>query len=219
MADSNRSAGKPGSLAALLPLIAVFGGLFVAWCLSVVWLRQMTVADGWAKQSLPLLLWLAAIALFVAWQRPREPATWTGLLPVDLRVILMTLVTFAAVFAWHAIRIAVGRPPSDLLFQLPPEILAWMLAGIFLNELLFHGILQTRLTELLGPKVAIAVTGVVVLLFRLPSFHVAGSLGVDPVMLSTILLLSLVAGVLRFASGSLWPAIAIQAAHALGTLL
>ncbi len=218
MAESNRSGREPFSLAALMPLATVFGGLFVAWCAAVVWLQQLPPEEGWVRQVVPLLLWAAAIALWIASQRPERPAAWLGLIPIDRRAILVTAVTFAAMFAWHAIRIAVGRPPSGLLTLLPPEIYGWMLAGILFNELLFRGVLQTRLSELLEPKFALPITAIVALLFRLPSFYLGGG-AIEPVTLYSIFLLSLLAGVLRFLAKSLWPAIALQAANALGSLL
>ncbi len=218
MAESNRSGREPFSLDALMPLALLIGGLFLVWCAAVVWLRQLPPEEGWVRQVVPLLLWAAAIALWIASQRPQRPAAWLGLIPIDRRVILVTAVTFAAMFGWHAIRIAVGRPPSGLLTLLPPEIYGWMLAGILFNEILFRGVLQTRLSELLEPKFALPITAIVAVLFRLPSFYL-GSGGIEPVMLYSIFLLSLLAGVLRLLAKSLWPALALQAANALGSLL
>ncbi|SHG85301.1 CAAX protease self-immunity [Kaistia soli DSM 19436] len=218
MTESNRSLPTPQPLAAALPLAGLFGGLFLVWVGSVFWLRQLPPSDGWARQIYPMLLWIGAIALWAVWQKPKLLA-WVGLLPVGQRALAITAATFIAIFGWHALRVALGRPPSGLLSQLPTEIYVFMLGGILLNEVLFHGILQTRLTELFGPKISIPLTAVVVLAFRLPSFFVAGTTGMEPVMLYSILLLSLLAGILRHVSGSLWPAIALQAGNALGTLL
>ncbi|HWJ74285.1 MAG TPA: CPBP family glutamic-type intramembrane protease [Kaistia sp.] len=218
MTESKRSLPTSPLLAAMLPLAALFGGLFLVWAGSAFWLRQLPASDGWARQIFPLLLWIGAIALWAVWQKPKL-LTFAGLLPIGHRALAITAATFIAIFGWHALRVAIGRPTSGLLSVLPVEIYVFMLGGILLNEVLFHGILQTRLTELFGPKFAIPLTAAVVLAFRMPSFFVAGSTGIEPVMLYSILLLSLLAGILRFVTGSLWPAIALQAGNALGTLL
>ena len=217
MADSNRTLTKP-DLAAFAPLALVVGGLFLVWCAAVVWLRPLPPQEAWVRQAVPLLLWAAAIAAWIATQRPPRPAAWLGLIPIGHRVILITAASFVLMFAWHWIRVTLGRMPGGLLQQLPPEIFGWMFAGILANELLFHGILQTRLTELLGPKFALPITAVAVVLFRLPAIYVSGAT-IEPVMLYSIFLLSLLAGFLRYLSKSLWPAIAVQAANALGSLL
>ncbi len=218
MAESIRSQKKP-VLADFVPLAVVIGGLFLAWCAAVVWLRQLPPEEGWVRQAFPLLLWAAAIALWIATQRPARPAAWLGLIPIGHRVIAVTAASFVVMFAWHWIRVALGRPPSGLLPLLPPEIFAWMFAGILANELLFHGVLQTRLSELLEPKFALPITAIVIVLFRLPTVYLGDAGSIQPVMLYSIFLLSLLAGVLRLLARSLWPAIALQAANALGTLL
>lgn len=210
--------GRP-PLAAALPLAALFGGLFLVWCLSVVWIRTLPPGDQWARQIWPILLWIGAIALYIVWQRPPQPARWLGLVPVDPPRIAIALAAFVGVFAWHAIRIQVGRPASGLLYQLPPEIHVWIVAGVVVNALLFHGVLQTRLTELAGSRLAIGVTGIAVTLFRVPSFFVGGGFGVEPGMLVIILFLALIAAILRDRSHSLWPAMALAAGNAFGTLL
>ena len=56
-------------------------------------------------------------------------------------------------------------------------------------------------------------------LFRVPSFFVGGGLGVEPGMLVIILFLALIAAILRDRSHSLWPAMALAAGNAFGTLL
>ncbi len=218
MAESNRPLPKP-VLADFAPLAVVIGGLFVVWCVTVMWLRQLPPEEGWVRQAFPLLLWAAAIAAWFATQRPPRPAAWLGFLPIGHRVIAWTAASFVLMFAWHWIRVALGRPPSGLLTLLPPEIFAWMFAGILANEVLFHGVLQTRLSELLEPKFALPITAIVMVLFRLPSVYLGAAGGIEPVMLYSIFLLSLLAGVLRLVSRSLWPAIALQAANALGSLL
>lgn len=218
MAESKSSTA--GGLAALLPLALLFAGLLVVWSLSVLWIRSTPLDDELARQTFPLLLWVAAIAAWIAWQRPSRPAQWIGLRPLGRTAILPAVAAFAAVFAWHAIRVALGRMPGGLLMQLPPVIYAWLLSGIFLNVVLFNGILQTRLTEIAGPKVSIPVTAFAVLLFRIPSFYVSGApLAPEPVMLMTIFLLALLGAMLRHMTRSLWPALALQLANALGLLL
>lgn len=218
MTESNRSLPTSPPLAAVLPLACLFGGLFLVWVGSTFWLRQLPPSDVWARQVYPLLLWIGAIALWAVWQKPKL-LTWAGVRPIGHRALAITAATFIAIFGWHALRIAVGRPPSGLLSQLPPEIYIFMIGGILLNEVLFRGVLQTRLTELFGPKVSIPLAAVIALAFRMPSFYVAGTTDIAPVVLYSILLLSLLAGILRHVSGSLWPAIALQAGNALGTLL
>ena len=141
-------------------------------------------------------------------------------MPLTRLAIGAAVAAFAVVLAWHAIRVGLSRQPGGILGEIPPVLYFWLAAGVFANELLFRGVVQPWLSEALGDTLAIVIAALFTVLFRLPSyFTTAVPVPIDPTTLFGIFLFGLLAGLLRYYTRSLWPAVALQWGNAFGSLL
>lgn len=216
----NPNTNPPADIAAAAPLAALLLGLLFVWTVSVFALRNIEMAEAWPRQVYPLLLWLAGVYGWVRWQKTPQPARWLGLLPLGLREIGLAVAAFAIVLGWNLIRVMLDHAPGGILAQLPPEIYLWIAAGVFMNELLFRGLVQTRLAELFGPAIAIPAAAVATVVFRIPSYFTSDvPIPFDPMALVNVFLIAILAGALRHFGRSLWPAVAVHWANSFGSLL
>ncbi|WP_430641345.1 CPBP family intramembrane glutamic endopeptidase [Afipia massiliensis] len=94
----------------------------------------------------------------------------------------------------------------------------WSLIGASVEELLFRGVIQTRLTARLASWLAILVTTVLFLAIHIPGWVIL-SVTVSASVVATVTLVGLICGVLRHRSGSLWPGVAAHWANNLGAML
>lgn len=96
-----------------------------------------------------------------------------------------------------------------------PDVLAWSFVGVFVEELLFRGAIQTRLAEDLSPVPAILMTTLLFLAIHIPGWIIL-SISIDGIKILSILIVGLICGIVRHWSKSLWPAVAIHWANNLG---
>ncbi|MBT1155530.1 CPBP family intramembrane metalloprotease [Aminobacter anthyllidis] len=94
----------------------------------------------------------------------------------------------------------------------------WIVVAAAVEELVFRGVIQTRLAERWGPALAIGVTSVAFLVIHFPGWVLLAAMP-DATTMASVFLIGLVCGWLRHRTGSLWPAIAAHAANNFGALL
>jgi membrane protease YdiL (CAAX protease family) len=124
---------------------------------------------------------------------------------------------FALVFGGNLLRVSAGRLDLSAL-ALAPEIYLWILVGVFVEELVFRGVLQTRLVEIISPRLAIVLAALAFLAIHVPGWLIL-QIPVGPGTAFSIFLIGYFCGVLRYASGSVWPAVAAHLANNLGAML
>ena len=218
-AGSGQSASDHRRLV-VAPLAVLVATLLVVWTASVYVLRNIEGLDPSLRQLVPFVLWSGTILIWVRWQRIRDPLRYLGLGRPAGRALALSFAAFAIVIAWHLIRVSLARQPGGILGELPWYIYVWLLVGVFLNEALLRGLVQQRLTEAFDPAVAIAVTAILGVAFRIPAFFTTTvPMPIDPLVLFGVLIFGLIAGLLRHFPRSLWPALGLQWANSLGQLL
>jgi membrane protease YdiL (CAAX protease family) len=175
------------------PLV-VMGGALCAFC---VYLS----GSGWPKATRE-----ARRARFRAWRLPR--AVWAWGLAAAMLWVVVAQASFVLIFR-------VVEFPAELFDQgfglegIPPWI-AWMfivmsalVAGIC-EEVGFRGYMQVPLEKRYGPRVAIAITSLVFVIFHLNQAWA-------PPLLFHLFVLSAGGGILAYAAGSLIPIIVAHA--------
>lgn len=217
---ASRSPSAEARRVLVAPLAVFIATLLVLWTLLVLAMRNFETIDPAIRQLVPLVLWAGAILVFLRWQRIAAPIDWLGLGKPALRTFVIAVAAFAVVLAWNFIRVSLARSPGGLLGELPWPVYIWLISGVFLNEVLLRGLVLTRLSQAFDPAIAIAVTAVIGLLFRIPAFFTTTvPMPIDPLVLFGVLVFGSIAGLLRYYTRSLWPALALQWANSLGSLL
>jgi membrane protease YdiL (CAAX protease family) len=109
-------------------------------------------------------------------------------------------------------------PPQHELAAATPLVIVWSFAGVFVEELVFRGVVQTRLAEGCAAPLAIVAAAALFLLIHVPGWAIL-ALPVDARTAVSIFLIGVICGGLRHWSGSLWPAVASHWANNLGAML
>jgi|SRR5262245_15279784 len=91
------------------------------------------------------------------------------------------------------------------------------LVGVFVEELLFRGVMQTSLSEIARPWLAILIAAVLFLLIHVPGW-VLLKLPIDAQIVGSVFAIGVICGVLRHLTQSIWPPIAAHWANNLGAL-
>ena len=143
------------------------------------------------------------------------PCRWLGLAPLRPGQAVTALIAFASIFAGNLLRV---RFELDQLAIVTPSMLAWTFVGVFVEELMFRGVVQTRLAERHAPPVAILIAAVLFLLIHVPGWTIL-AIPTDARTVTSIFLIGVICGGLRHWSGSLWPAVAAHWANNLGAML
>jgi membrane protease YdiL (CAAX protease family) len=191
MSDPKAQRPRAAVLADLAVFLLIFFGL---WTLAVAKLwDDLGGGPGWA--AVKFALW---VGLSAPYARLSFGAGWmhrTGLASLSWRGLLLGAAAAALMLIFLQTTDASWPPPTVSTVLLP-------LAA----EFTFRGVLQERLRYALGGSAAAAVI-VQALLFT--GAHVPGWLLLDlhpgPVGVGTVLVVGLIAGALRAATGSLWP--------------
>ncbi len=199
----------------LLLFVAAFGAVWIGYIV-FVWKLGWLAED--VRPVFRTVVWCAAAGAWVLWQKPMQPAAWLGLAPVGARVVLWTAAAFAAIVAWNVLRAALIGLPADKLAGLGLVGYVKSLVGVFVEELVFRGVIQTRAVELLPAWLAIALTALLFLAVHVPGW-VLLSMSIDAGTVVTVFLIGVICGVLRWWTGSLWPAVAAHWANNLGAAI
>jgi membrane protease YdiL (CAAX protease family) len=164
------------------------------------------------------VIWIGAAAVWIRWQRTPAPARWLGLAPVDRKQAACALIAFASIFCGNLLRVYFTAAPLHQLAAMTPAALAWSFVGVFVEELVFRGVVQTRLAEHCAVPAAILVAAVLFLLVHVPGWTIL-AIPTDLRMTTSIFLIGVICGGLRHWFGSLWPAVAAHWANNLGATL
>ncbi|MCX8570988.1 MULTISPECIES: type II CAAX endopeptidase family protein [Hyphomicrobiales] len=202
------------SIGPLVLFVAIFAA---GWTASVVLVWQLGLLPEPARPWYRTLYWCVAVIVWLWWQRPQEPGNWLGLAPVTARVGAFTALAFAIVLGWNVLRVrAVGS--TGQLAALPPAEYGWVVVAAAVEELVFRGIIQTRLVRYWRPVSAIGVTSVAFLGIHFPGWVLLPAMP-DATTMTSVFLIGAACGWLRHWTGSLWPAIAAHVANNFGALL
>jgi len=209
------------SPAAPAPLrdLAIFVLAFAAvWTADVILAWRLGLVPEAARAWLRAVLWIGAAGVWILWQRPPAPTRWLGLAPFGLRAAVWASLAFVSIFAGNLLRVRFSVPPIHELAFASPSVLAGTLLGVFVEELVFRGVVQTRLAEHVSAPVAIVVAAALFLLIHVPGWTIL-AIPTDARTALSIFLIGVICGGLRYWSGSLWPAVAAHWANNLGAML
>jgi membrane protease YdiL (CAAX protease family) len=197
--------------------------LFVV-AFAAVWTADVVVA--WRLEMVPeplrpwirAVIWIGAVAIWIRWQRTPSPARWLGLAPISRGQAAWALIAFASIFCGNLLRVHFASAPLHQLAATTPVALAWSFVAVFVEELVFRGVVQTRLAEQCAAPVAILVAAVLFLLIHVPGWKIL-AIPTDLRTVVSLFLIGVICGGLRHWSGSLWPAVAAHWANNLGAML
>lgn len=207
---------RSGSSLRDLALFLTAFGIIWAGCVVFVW-----KFDGLPVEARPWFrtaLWCFNAGVWLWWQRPLQPLGWLGLTPFSRRVAAVSAIAFVVVFGWNLLRVQLTGAAANGLGSLPAGGYAWGFAGVFVEELIFRGVVQTRLSERLSTPVAIVVSAALFLAIHVPGWIIL-ALPTDAAVVASVFLLGLICGWIRWRVGSLWPAVAAHWANNLGAML
>ena len=208
MADSPR--------APLQFLAAFLAGFAVLWIVVFTAVWQLHLVPAQAGPWLRMALWFGAVILWLQWTNQPSPARWLGLATFRLEhmgvMLLFMLFMYGSQLLWANFT---GMAQHRLAHL---TAMSWIIAplALFLDELLFRGVVQTRLAESLPAAAAILIAALLFFLSRVP-FWMQGTAPDYFVIISTALA-GVICGGLRHWTGSLWPGSGVRFAHYLGTL-
>ena len=195
--------------------LAIFVVVFAAvWTIDVIVAWRLALVPELLRPWLRGLIWVGAVAIWIRWQRIPAPCRWLGLAPLSLGQAAVAFLAFASIFCGNLLRVHFG---FDLAAATPGTI-AWTFLGVFVEELVFRGVVQTRLAEHWTAPAAILVAAVLFLLIHVPGWTLL-AIPTDARTATSIFLIGVICGGLRHWSGSLWPAVAAHWANNLGAML
>ena len=198
--------------------VAIFFVAFAAvWTADVVVAWRLELVPEELRPWLRVAVWIGAVGVWILWQRTAAPARWLGLAPLSVGQAACALVAFASIFGGNLLRVWFLAPPQHQL-DAAPLVLAWSFAHVSVEELVFRGVVQTRLAEVCAAPVAILSAAALFLLIHVPGWTIL-ALPVDARTAVSIFLIGVICGGLRHWSGSLWPAVAAHWANNLGAML
>jgi membrane protease YdiL (CAAX protease family) len=199
--------------------VAVFFVVFAAvWTADVIVAWRLAMVPEALRAWLRAALWIGAVGVWVLWQRTPAPARWLGLAPLSLGQGACAVIAFASIFCGNLLRVSYLAPPLHQLAAAPLLVAAWSFVGVFVEELVFRGVVQTRLAEGCAPPLAILAAAALFLLVHVPGWTIL-TLPADAQTVVSIFLIGVICGGLRHWSGSLWPAVAAHWANNLGAML
>ena len=89
--------------------------------------------------------------------------------------------------------------------------------GVFVEELLFRGVIQTKLSEILGSCLAILLTAATFLMIHVPGWLVL-DLPVNAQIVGSVFSIGAICGALRHWMQNIWPAVTAHWANNIGAL-
>jgi membrane protease YdiL (CAAX protease family) len=211
----------PADSAARSPLrdVAIFFVAFAAvWTVEVIVVWRLDLLPEAPRPWLRAALWIGAAVVWVLWQRTPAPVRWLGLAPLGRGQAACALIAFVSLFGGNLLRVWVLAPPLHELAAAPLLVIVWSFVAVFVEELIFRGVVQTRLAAGCAAPLAILTAAALFLLIHVPAWAILG-LPVDARTAVSIFLIGVICGGLRHWSGSLWPAVAAHWANNLGAML
>jgi len=210
--------GTPDAARGPLRDLAIFVvGFAAVWTADVILVWRLALLPEPLRPWLRAALWIGAAGIWVLWQRTTAPVRWLGLAPVRRGQAACAAIAFASIFAGNILRVRLGGLPADQLAA-TPSVLAWSFVGVFVEELVFRGVVQTRLAEHGPAPLAILIAAILFLLIHVPGWAIL-AIPTDARTAASIFLIGAICGGLRHWSGSLWPAVAAHWANNLGAML
>ena len=198
--------------------LAIFvGGFFVIWTGWTIVAWKLGIVPEPARFWLRTAIWIAAAFIWVHWQKTPAPLTWLALKPVSMVAVSVSVAAIVVVLGWNGLRVAVTGVSIDRFGQLGGLALVSMLVGVFVEELLFRGVIQTRLSETLGSWPAILLAAPLFLLIHVPGWLLL-DLPVNAQVVGSVFAIGVICGALRHFARSIWPAVAAHWANNLGAL-
>ena len=170
------------------------------------------------RPRLRIFVWVLPVILWLGWQKQQAPLRWLGLWPSDVsKTAFIALAAFAAVIGWNYIRVHVVAPPTDRLMALALTASIWVFIGVFVEELVFRGVVQTRLCEQFSSSIAVILTSLVFFAIHIPGWFIL-DIWPGPAVAFSVFLIGLICSWLRHWAKSLWPGVAAHYANNLGAL-
>jgi len=198
----------------LLMFVACF---FIVWTIWVIVAWKMELVPEPVRPWFRTAIWTLAAALWVRWQKPRTPFSWLGLKPINATIAIVAAAAFFGILAWNVVRVVATGSSLGQINQIGGLALISGLVGVFVEELLFRGAMQTSLSEIARPWFAILIAAVLFLLIHVPGW-VLLKLPIDAQIVGSVFAIGVICGVLRHLTQSIWPPIAAHWANNLGAL-
>ena len=209
----------PGAARGPLRDVIIFFVVFAAvWTADGVVAWRLELVAEPLRPWLRTVLWIGAVVVWSLWQRPQTPLRGLGLAPVTPGQAACALIAFASILGGNVLRVWFISPPRQELADATPTLIAWSFVGVFVEELVFRGVVQTRLAEHWAAPLAIIAAAALFLLIHVPAWVILG-ITIDARTALSIFLIGAICGGLRHWSGSLWPAVAAHWANNLGAML
>ncbi|HJT42855.1 MAG TPA: type II CAAX endopeptidase family protein [Rhizomicrobium sp.] len=195
--------------------VAIFG---IVWAGCVIFVWRLEGLPEEARPWFRTAIWCFAAAIWVWWQKPRRPLDWLGLTPLSAKIVAVSVIAFVVIFVWNLLRVQLIGGAVGGLRTLSVGGYLWSVVGVFVEEFLLRGVVQTRLAECLSTPIAIIVSSALFLAIHVPGWILL-SIPINAVVVASVFLLGLVCGWLRSRSGSLWPAVSAHWANNLGAMI
>ena len=170
-----------------------------------------------ARPWLRTAIWISAALIWVRWQETETPLTWLALKPVNASTVALSAAIFLGLLAWNGARVAVTANSLRRAGELGGLALISGFVGVFVEELLFRGAVQTKLYETMGSRPAILLTAALFLMIHVPGWLLL-DLPVNPQIAGSVFAIGAICGALRQWSQSIWPAVAAHWANNIGAL-
>jgi membrane protease YdiL (CAAX protease family) len=189
-------------------------GFAIVWVGYVVFVWRLALVPDSARPLIRDVFLIGAAASWVLWKRPARPLAWLGLWPVNGRQLLITLAVFAAIAGTDlGLHRGIGR-----LAAASASTLGSSFAGVFVEELMFRGVVLGELSETRRRIVAVLVSALLFLLLHVPGWFLL-SMHPGTVVVLNVFFLGVACAVLRLWSASLWPGVAAHWANNLGAMI
>jgi len=203
---------------AIRDVVVFFVGFAAVWTADVIVAWRLEPVPEALRPWLRAVLWVGAVGVWILWQRTPAPARWLGLFPVGRGQAVCVLIAFASIFGGNVLRVWLLSSPLHQLAATTTIAIAGSFVAVFVEELVFRGVVQTRLAERWAAPSAILLAAALFLLIHVPGW-VIQAIPIDTRTAISIFLIGVICGGLRHWSGSLWPAVAAHWANNLGAML
>ena len=222
---SNRTAAPSLDGAAWRAFLLTAGLVLAAWSAHNAFLLRWEETHLTAARREPVglmlrfIFWCLPAMAYLSRYDPRPIAVAWGLTSrvCFLRLlwqlpIALSYLAFAALLAGSSAPDDAPKPSLDSLVRILTTIdCLWLLVGAALEELLMRGFLLRQLLRRLSAAPAVLVVALLFAAMHLPAWIAMGGMSISVAVSFVVLfIMGLVLGALTWASGSIWPAIAVH---------